>query len=115
MDNKVNFIRECIKHNDMSSFYTSKEWRRLRKEVLRTDKCECQVCKAKGYYAKADTVHHVNFIKLHPELALSKTYIDDEGNVKRQLISVCHNCHETACHPERLRWNVKETLTEERW
>ncbi|HZK71503.1 MAG TPA: HNH endonuclease, partial [Clostridia bacterium] len=89
-------------------FYESKYWRRLRKDVLNDDKWECQICKIQKHkYTKANHVHHVNYLKLHPELALSKFYIDDDGNVKRQLISVCKNCHETVCHPERLRWNVK--------
>lgn len=115
MDDISSFIRECIKHNDMSSFYTSKEWRRLRQEVLRADKGECQVCKARGCYTKANHVHHINYVRKHPEIALSKYYINDDGNTKRNLISVCRNCHETVCHPERLRWNVKEPLTIERW
>ena len=70
--------------------YESKEWRRLRKEVLIEDKYECLHCKAKGKYEKANTVHHVNYLKLHPELALEKFYTDDDGNVKRNLVSVCH-------------------------
>ena len=97
-------------------FYESKYWRRLRKDVLNDDKWECQICKIQKHkYTKANHVHHVNYLKLHPELALSKFYIDDDGNVKRQLISVCKNCHETVCHPERLRWNVKEPITIEKW
>jgi len=103
-------IKDCV-----SKFYESKYWRRLRREVLRADKYECQVCKGKGYYTRANHVHHVNYVRKHPELALEKYYVDDEGNVKRQLISVCKNCHETVCHPERLRWNVQEPLTQERW
>ena len=80
-----------------------------------TDKYECQHCKAKGKYTRATICHHVNYLKLHPELALEKYYVDDDGNVKRQLISTCKNCHETVCHPERLRWNIPEPLTQERW
>lgn len=95
--------------------YESKEWRRLRREVLRVDKYECVLCKNKGYYTKANHVHHMNYVRKHPELALETHYVDDEGNVKRNLISVCKGCHETVCHPERLRWNVKEQLNKERW
>src|SRR5665647_236628 len=75
-------------------FYESRFWRRLRREVLIEDRYECQVCKAKGFYTKGNTVHHTNYIKLHPELALEKFYKDDEGNIKRNLITLCHDHHE---------------------
>ena len=106
----MSIIQEFIQ-----TFYDSKEWRRLRKDVLKTDKKECQICKSKGYYTKANHVHHINYVRKHPELALETHYKDDEGNIKRSLISVCKDCHETVCHPERLRWNVKEQITKERW
>ena len=95
-------------------FYVSKEWRRLRKQILRDDKAECFHCRAKGFYSKANTVHHINYLRIHPELALSRMYVDDEGITKRNLICVCRECHETVCHPERLR-KAKEQLNEEKW
>ena len=102
--------------NNVRAFYESKEWRRLRKEILKLDRYECQCCKEKGKYTKANTVHHVNHIKKHPELAFDMYYTDDNGKRKRNLISVCHDCHETVCHPERLRWReAKKKLNEERW
>jgi len=105
----------CIARKEMAEFYSSKEWRRLRREILKADKGECQICKAKGMYAKANHVHHINYVMKHPELALSVFYKSDDGTIKKNLISVCKTCHETVCHPERLRWNVKEPLTLERW
>ena len=93
--------------------YESKEWRKLRRVVLADDKYECQHCKAEGKYTKANTVHHVNYLFLHPELALETHYKDDDGVVKRNLISLCHNCHE---HIHK--WVQKEKpipLTEEKW
>lgn len=95
-------------------FYLSKEWRHLRREVLKADKFECQLCKTKGIYTKATTVHHVNHLEKHPELGLEKYYKDDNGNKKRNLISVCKDCHEMICHPERLR-HTKKPLNDERW
>ncbi len=95
-------------------FYLSKEWRHLRQEVLSADKYECQHCKAKGKYTRATHVHHVNHLDKHPELALEKYYTDSSGNTKRNLISVCKDCHETVCHPERLT-HSKPPLNEERW
>ncbi len=97
----------------MSNFYELKEWRKLRKEVLKLDKYECQMCKDIGLYKKSDTVHHINYVKLHPELALSKYYVDSEGNMKRNLVSLCHNCHEKA-HNYRQK-QISKPLTEERW
>lgn len=104
-----------LNDEDTRKFYNSKEWRKLRKKVLRDDKCECLYHKQKGEYVKATHVHHINYVRKHPELALEKIYRDDDGNIKRNLVSVCKGCHETVCHPERLRWNVKEPLTQERW
>lgn len=101
--------------SNVKAFYESKEWRRLRKEILKQDKYECQCCKERGIYTKANTVHHVNHIKNNPELALEKNYFDENGNKKRNLISVCHDCHETVCHPERLRWREKTKKLNEEW
>lgn len=80
-------------------FYESKEWRRLRKIVLRMDKFECQCCKDNGRYRAATTVHHVNHLKDRPDMGLD--IFDELGN--RNLLSVCRSCHESVCHPERMR------------
>ena len=93
--------------------YESREWRRLRKIVLIADKYECLHCKAKGYYTRANTCHHVNYLKLHPELALEKFYKDDDGVTKRNLISICKNCHELI--HQWVRKEAPEQLNQERW
>jgi len=113
----LNQIKEFIVQGNLHAFYVSPEWRRLRREVLAEDKGECQICKAKGRYKPASHVHHVNYLRKHPELALSKTYRDDDGILKRNLISVCKECHETVCHPARLPYHgtKPKPLTEERW
>lgn len=85
--------------DEAQRFYESKEWRRLRKIVLKMDKYECQECKTVGRYTKATTVHHVNHLRNKPDMALN--IFDELGN--RNLISVCRECHETVCHPERMR------------
>ena len=98
-----------------TAFYESKEWRRLRKQVVLMDKGECQCCKAQGKYTKGIICHHINHVKEHPDKALD-LYYDDNGTQKRNIILVCRDCHETICHPERLRWReIKKPLTEERW
>lgn len=106
-------IKYLIETNNLHAFYTSSEWLRLRREVLEEDKYECQQCKTRGYYARAATVHHVRHVKKYPHLALSKTYVDRERKVKRQLISLCHACHERV-HEYRQKEKPKP-LTEERW
>lgn len=110
-EDKTDFIRLCIA-GDIHTFYVSKEWRKLRNEVLKADKYECQYCKKRGKYTKATHVHHVKHLRKYPEYALVKALPDGT----RQLISVCAECHETVCHPERMRKSEsKEPVTEERW
>lgn len=95
-------------------FYHWAAWERLRDEVLRLDHYECQLCKARGRYAKAVVVHHVAHVKDRPDLALS-LYGDDGG---RQLISVCKRCHEELHHEAFRQYGggeKEEPLTEERW
>lgn len=106
-------IREWIAAGNLHAFYTSPEWERLRAEVLADDHHECQLCKARGWYVPANTVHHVNHVRQHPELALNKTYVDADGNVQKNLVSLCRACHEKI-HGYR-RTSKAKPLTEERW
>ena len=108
--------KEHIVNGNVHNFYISIEWREIRAEVLRLDKYECQIHKAKGKYKKAEIVHHTKHARDFPDLALS-IYYYEEGEKKRNLISVCKYCHETVCHPERMKNdNAKKNFTnEERW
>lgn len=110
----LKFLRKLIAEDNMHPFYISSEWLSLRVDVLDEDKNECQRCKERGVYKKANTVHHVNYVKLHPELALDKYYIDQNGEKKRNLVSLCHDCHERE-HGYRIKCKMKKPLTEERW
>ena len=94
-------------------FYVSPEWRRLRKQVLASDRGECLDCRRRGYYNKANTVHHVMHLDKHPELALSVEYVDSDGQTQRNLVSLCHECHE-ARHGYR-RKDGGHPLTKEWW
>lgn len=105
------FVKQCIQE-DIHRFYTWSKWKTIRAAVLEIDKKECQRCKAKGKYSKATTVHHVNYIKKHPDKALDIWYTF-RGQKKRNLISLCHDCHE-AVHGYR-KVEKKKPLTEERW
>lgn len=54
----------------------------------------------------------MNYVKKHPDMALEIWY-EWHGVRKRNLVSLCHDCHE-AVHGYR-KPEKKETLTEERW
>lgn len=111
-------VTEHLAAGNYPAFYRSKAWRRLRAEVLTYDRHECQICRARGKYTRADHVHHVMHVDKRPDLALRKTYTATGGEEKRNLISVCKACHEKVCHPERLPYNGRvpePPLTPERW
>lgn len=71
-------------------FYKTKSWKDKRKEILQRDNFECQLCKHKGRYSKATTVHHKKHYDKFPQLALTDN----------NLISVCSICH-NKLHPEK--------------
>jgi 5-methylcytosine-specific restriction protein A len=111
----LDFIKKCIEDNNLHAFYTWSGWLSCRTKILEGDKNECQKCKSKGVYTRATMVHHVKRIRKFPDLALSKYYVDEDGKKKRQLISLCDQCHDEE-HPERLRGRMKKKpLTAERW
>lgn len=104
-------LQEIHKGN-VSYFYTSKTWRRKRKEILARDNKECQLCKAEGRVTTADKdgyliVHHIQELKDKPELCLTDS----------NLLTVCNDCHEIKCHPKRMgEYQEKKRFTnEERW
>lgn len=97
----VKWIISIIKNNNIHSFYISTSWKKKRLEILERDKNECQICKSKGLAEKADTVHHIKYLRRHPELAL-----DDDN-----LMSVCDSCHWDIHHKVEL----KKQLNEEKW
>lgn len=109
---ELEFIKQCIADDDVGRFYKWGKWRKKRKEVLKIDKNDCLMCKAKGKRTRATIVHHVLRLREHPELALSIYH-----NKQRQLISVCHDCHEKEHIDERRRFKKKELIftNEERW
>lgn len=106
------WIKELLTQGKIDDFYKSKYWRKLRKEVLKEQKEECQECLKLGKRTKANTVHHVQFVDKHPELALSKFYTY-KGKQYRNLICVCPDCH-NKLHPEKHK-QKKELINEERW
>lgn len=115
-DKFYKWLCALIASGDVHPFYCSSQWVRLSHRVLDMDKHECQLCKERGRYRRAELVHHVNHVRRAPKLALDIWYTDADGNQQRNLISVCKDCHETVCHPERLRkCSGGAPLTRERW
>lgn len=99
-------------------FYDSGAWRQKRTEVLRKLNWDCQVCKLHGRQRRAVIVHHVYHLDKFPQWGLQE-FVDDPvtGERTRNLLPVCRECHETECHPERMRklTQVVEPVTPERW
>jgi len=104
-----------VRQRKTDAFYLSRKWRKLRKEILQKYKNECQICKAKGRYRRATHVHHEFHRDEYPEYEMMEFVKLSDGTAKQNLVPVCKECHETVCHPERLRKNKQEPLTEERW
>lgn len=114
MDKKelAKWIRELEKEGKLYKFYKTKEWLELKKEVLKEAHNECVWCKEKGKISRAEEVHHIKFVKRHPELALSK-YYTYQGKQYRNLIPLCHDCHDKA--HERMKYKTKKGINDERW
>ena len=120
MDNGelVTWLRYLISINRLDTFYHSKYWNKVKKEVLKEQHYECQHCKEKGNLTivredikKSGVVHHINYVREVPNLALSKYYIDKQGNKQRNLIVLCDPCHEIV----HSRFAKNEPLNIERW
>lgn len=106
----IKFVEWCIE-NDIHKFYTWAKWIEARENTLRLDRYECQDCKKRKIITKATTVHHNQFVKKHPDLAL-EIYYTHSGKQRRNLVSLCHSCHEAR---HNYRKKEKNYLTEERW
>lgn len=130
-------IKYLISVNRLDRFYHSKEWNALKKEVLEEQHYECQLCKEKyhrltilrlsrkhkSYYTTKNgwrkdkpiaCVHHVREVKLFPELALCKYYLDAKGVKQRQLIALCPFCH-NELHNRFQHSDKTRFVNEERW
>lgn len=121
MNNKElgSWINKLIEEDKLYKFYKSKEWINLKEEVKKEQHYECQECLKQGILTTEEdentlTVHHVQFVKKHPELALSKFYYY-QGIQYRNLIVVCFDCHNKLHHRFNYKHNNKKQLNEERW
>lgn len=110
---RLNELVNLIAAGQEFKFYSWPEWRRIRQDVLRFDRYECQHCKAQGRFRKGRIVHHIKHLRDRPDLALS---VFDPETGERQLETLCKACHESE-HPESQRqFSPKAVpLTAERW
>lgn len=107
------WIKQLIQEDRLYNFYKSKEWKQVKEEVMKEHHRECVMCREQGKVIRAETVHHVQYVKKHPELALSKTYTY-KGTEYTNLIPLCHDCHDKV--HGRMRYKPKKKpLTKERW
>ena len=93
------WIPQLIARDDLHAFYISKAWLHLRAQVLQEQHHECQICKAKGLFVPATTVHHKRTVREAPWLALTKS----------NLLAVCDDCHYEIHHGHKAKWD------DERW
>lgn len=114
----ADWIRGLVRTGEIYKFYKTTEWLELRDEILRDGHYECARCLERGRYTRAVMVHHVNEVRKRPDMALSRTYIDNEGREQKNLVPLCFNCHEK----EHDRFDVFRTerdkdqfTNEERW
>lgn len=97
-----------IRNDQLMKFYKSKEWLTLRVVALQRDNFECQMCKEKGKYHKAECVHHIKEVKLSPRLSLTLDNL-------MCLCNACHNkVHDRMSIFQREQGKPKFT-NEERW
>ena len=100
-------------------FYKTPEWRRLRRQVLERWHGECAWCAgaAPSLVVRAETVPHVYPVKTHPAWALSEFVTTPEGKRVRNLVPLCHDCHDRAHQRMGYRPSPPSAppLTPERW
>ncbi len=96
----IEWISQLIKNNNMHAFYTSSTWRSKQQQILKQQHYECQRCKSKGKVTKAVTVHHKEYLRKHPHLAL------EDSNLE----AICNKCHYDEHHRKK-----RGFTNEERW
>lgn len=108
-----------MRNKDVLKIYKCRKWKVVRKEQLKRDRNECQRCKHAGkyknvegmkHYTKAVLVHHEFRVSRYPQYA----YMATIGG-KRNLYSLCNECHEIEHEEERGLVKTKQELNEERW
>ncbi len=115
-DELEKWIRQLTAEGKLYKFYKCKEWRQLSDAVMKENNYECQYCKARGIHTAARSVHHVQWVRRHPRLALSRTYVYN-GQTYRNLIPLCEDCHNREHNKGKgfVKDNKNKFVNEERW
>ena len=92
-------LLRAIRAGEVEIFYGSGEWKRAARDARTSQHDECQRCKAKGFYAPCEAVHHKRHLRAAPELALTPSNLE----------CLCAACHYAEHHPDG------EPLMPERW
>lgn len=125
MNTVEKWIKELIERDQIEKFYHSGAWLKKAEEVKKLDNYECKICRQEGKVTTCGSrhddgrlvqisVHHKQDVRKHPELALSIWYIDDNGEKKRNLITVCET-HHNLIHKKFQRKKKEKFVNEERW
>ena len=120
------WIKELIDKDELWRFYKCKDWIKLKTKVLEDAHHECSICRQQGKITRYDiddqgnerllsTVHHVQYVRKYPELALSMTYTY-QGKTYPNLIPVCKACH-NKLHSDKGGSNkkIEHYTNTERW
>lgn len=123
----ASWVLQLIANNNLHEFYNSADWKRVRRHVIKAQRCRCHDCEKKSpaqltvlrppWEAPRETkdgrpderpvaiVHHVNELRRRPDLALSEYAPDGTRN----LVAICPSCHWDRHH------NRRQEITPERW
>lgn len=115
-DQLEKWINQLIVEDKLYKFYKSHEWRQLSETVMKENNYECQNCKKRGFHTPARSVHHVQWVRRHPRLALSRTY-EYKGVTYNNLIPLCEDCHNKEHEKGKglTKRNENKFMNEERW
>lgn len=81
------WVSQLERDGRLYRFYKTKEWRALRDEVMSDHHWECEACRRRGVYRRADTVHHEHEVRKRPWMALTR--YEGEGDARRELWKGC--------------------------
>ena len=103
----ANWILSLIARGEIKRFYKSREWKRMRRDVLKNQKSRCWDCehKSPAENRRGRNVHHINPVRERPDLALSE--YDEQGRIN--LVCLCDSCHWERHH------NRRDVVIPERW
>lgn len=85
---------------------------RSRKKIIMNVSC----AKSVAFIPPARSVHHVQWVRKHPRLAMSRTYTYN-GKEYVNLIPLCEACHNEQHPDKRVKTEFKKEhfVNEERW